>query len=294
MRNTLLALTMVFGLSLSPVPGHAAPLAPVVHVRDQLRHASLDDAVEAADEVIETLPQDANAWMWAGRVYGRQAQEANILTKAKWAGRCRDAFEKAVELDPNLIEARFDLMQFYLLAPGIMGGGRDKANAQAAAIAAIDPASSQIAAGSLALQDKDEVKAEQLFRDALAGNPAHVRALFELNSFLQNKKRFDEAWAVWNAALAEAEVQAMARYQLGRLAAITGQHVEEGLTHLDAFIAAGIVPEQLTLAAAHWRRGLLLDKLGRREDAIAALQLALNDRDIGEQAQADLNRIRKG
>ena len=294
MRHTLFV--AAFALSLTALPGliSAAPLPPQVdQVREKLRHGNLDDAIEAADDATEQLSSDALAWMWAGRVYGRQAMEANLLTKAKWAGRSRDAFEKAVELQPNLIEARFDLMQYYLLAPGFMGGGRDKAEQQAAAIAALDDAEGKVAAGHLAAQDKDEKNAESLYRQALAVNGASVRALFALNAFLQNRKRFDEVQALWTAALEKEKVRALAQYQLGRLAAISGEQLELGLKYLDAFIASGKEPEQLTVAAAQWRRGQLLDKLGRQQEAIAALQLALGDRDVGELAKSDLERLRK-
>jgi hypothetical protein len=47
------------------------------------------------------------------------------------------------------------------------------------------------------------------------------------------------------------------------------------------------------MPAAHWRRGQLLDKLGRHEDAIAALELALAGKSVAKLAQADLDRIRK-
>ena len=295
MRHTLLALTLASGLSLLASPAQAAPLAPeVAQVRELLRNADLDDAIDGADALVKALPNDAMAWLWAGRVYGRQAQEANILTAAKWAGRCRDAFEKAVELDPSLIEARFDLMQFYVMAPGIMGGGRDKAEAQAAKIEELDKASGKVAAANLARSDKDDTKAEALYHEALASDAGSERALFAFNAFLQDKKRYDEARELWTTALQVDAMRAMARYQLGRLAAITGEHLEDGLAYLDGYIEDGQIPEQLSLAAAYWRRGQLLEKLGRREDAIASLEIAVNDRDVGDLAKADLKRVKRG
>jgi tetratricopeptide (TPR) repeat protein len=71
---------------------------------------------------------------WLGRVYGRQAQhaggEAFFLAR-----KVKTHLEKAVELNPDNIEARFDLMEYYLQAPAFLGGDIAKAKAQATEIA---------------------------------------------------------------------------------------------------------------------------------------------------------------
>jgi hypothetical protein len=56
------------------------------------------------------------------------------------AGDIREAFQKAVELDPSNMDAQFGLMGYYLAAPAIAGGGIDKARDQARAIARVDAA----------------------------------------------------------------------------------------------------------------------------------------------------------
>ena len=43
--------------------------------------------------------------------------------------------EKAVEIDPDSVEARFALMEYYLQAPALVGGDITKAKAQAEEIA---------------------------------------------------------------------------------------------------------------------------------------------------------------
>jgi tetratricopeptide (TPR) repeat protein len=70
---------------------------------------------------------------WLGRTYGQQAQhaggEAFFLAR-----KVKTHLEKAVELNPDNIEARFDLMEYYLQAPAFLGGDAAKAKAQAAEI----------------------------------------------------------------------------------------------------------------------------------------------------------------
>jgi hypothetical protein len=46
----------------------------------------------------------------------------------------REEFETAIKLDPSLTDARFGLIDFYVMAPGFMGGSEGRAMAQAAEI----------------------------------------------------------------------------------------------------------------------------------------------------------------
>ncbi len=68
-----------------------------------------------------------------------------MMSKMSMAPKLRDAFEKTVQLDPNNLDARESLLQFYLQAPSVVGGGKDKAQAQAREIAKRDPARGHLA-----------------------------------------------------------------------------------------------------------------------------------------------------
>lgn len=264
--------------------------AEAVEIRDALRRNDLDAAVEASETATGSAT-DARVWLWAGRAYGRQALEASVFTQPKWAGRTRDAWEKAVEVDPELLDARFDLIQYYLQAPGFLGGGRDKATAQVSEIARRSPALGKLAESILAGADKDAGRAEALLREAHALDPEQPRILLALSSRLQRSESWSESEALWRKRLEQMPEDALARYQLARIAAIRGEKLEEGLALIEAFIAAGELPEDLSLAAAHWRRGHLLEKLGRIDEARAALQLGTTDPSVKQLAEADLKRL---
>jgi tetratricopeptide (TPR) repeat protein len=292
-----LPLAVLFLTFLAHPATAAAPeqLPPAVaEIRKQLGLDDLDAAVDAAEKSLEALPGDARAWFWSGRAYGLQAMRASLLSKPKWAGRSRDAYEKAVALDPELIEARYDLLQYYLFAPGFLGGGRDKADAQAAELARRDLVWGKLAESSLAMADKKPEVAEAALRDAVTKVPDSARARQALAGMLQRQARWDEVRQLWRERLSQNAEDPTARYQLGRAAALTGAQLEDGLSQLDAFVAAGVIPEGLSAGAAHWRRGQVLEKLGRRDDAITALKLAVSDSTTRKQAQPDLDRVVKG
>src|SRR6201997_5719119 len=75
--------------------------------------------------------------LWLGRIYGEKADRSNFFAAGGLAKKGRNSFERGVELEPASSAARTDLGEFDAEAPGIVGGGKDKARAQAAALMAI-------------------------------------------------------------------------------------------------------------------------------------------------------------
>lgn len=291
-QSVLLLLSLVLGTAAEPVRSNITLAAPVEEVRKQLSSGDIDAAIEAGERAVETLAQDSQAWFWLGRAYAQQAMRASLLGKPRWAGKTRDAYLQAVTLDPANLDARFDLMQYYVMAPGFLGGGRDKADAQVAELTRRDAVMGKLGEALLAQYDKQPAVAERAYREALKLDPARTRARISLAMHLQQGERWDEIRALWDDALARDPDDALAHYQLGRLAALSGQQLEAGLVHLDRFLASNESPEGMTQGAAYWRRGQVLEKLGRRDEAIAAYVEAVQRQPDLEQATNDLERLR--
>lgn len=107
------------------------------------RQGKIDAAIAEFKAAVAAQPDSSIAHLWLGRALGRKIQKAGPLQAALMVGDVRREFERAVTLDPNNVEARSDLLEFYLGAPRSFGGGIDKAEAQADAIAKLDPAMGQ-------------------------------------------------------------------------------------------------------------------------------------------------------
>src|SRR5580658_5549778 len=82
-------------------------------------------------------PNNSGFHLWLGRVYGEKAEHINLVSAVTLAAKVRGEFERAVQLDPQDVDARLALAQFYIEAPMLLGGGEDKAREQAQAVAAI-------------------------------------------------------------------------------------------------------------------------------------------------------------
>ena len=92
--------------------------------------------------------------LWLGRAYGYYTQQASIFRQPFLAKKVQRHFERAVSCDPNHVAARWDLMEYYLKAPGFLGGSTKKAKEQATAIQQRAPQEGQRAWALIAELDK--------------------------------------------------------------------------------------------------------------------------------------------
>ncbi len=131
--------------------------------------------------------------LWLGRAYGRRAETSSPFTAPSNASKARQNFEKSVRLNPRNMEALSDLFEYYLEAPGFMGGGLDKATATAGQMAAIDPVEGHWAQARLAEKKKEFHTAEEHLQRAAAMAPQQVGKLVDLARFLAKQGRYQES-----------------------------------------------------------------------------------------------------
>ena len=161
------------------------------------------------------------------------------------------------------------------MAPGIAGGGVDKAQAQAVKIAELDAMRGYIARGMIADHEKKPKEAEAAYRKAMETDQFGVQGPIALASFFARQKRWPEARAIFERRVAADPNDAFALYQLGRLSLLSGEEMEKGLALFDRFLSLDAPKDGPTHADARWRKGLLLEKLGRTPAAIAEYREAL-------------------
>ena len=151
-----------------------------------------DRGITACERAANLDPQNSLYHLWLGRIYGEKADRAGFFKAAGLAKKVRSSFERAVELDTKSWEARTDLAEYYLEAPGIVGGGKDKARAQAEAIQPLNPAMAHWVLGRIAEKNKDNVTAESEFRAAIDTSHGGARAWLDLALFYRHTNRLDE------------------------------------------------------------------------------------------------------
>lgn len=152
-----------------------------------------EDAIKEFRAAVKLSPNNSMAHLWLARALGRKTEKSNPLRQAFMVGDVRSEFEKAVQLDPRNVDARSDLLEFYLEAPGVFGGGMDKARQQAEAIARLDPADGHNAWARIAEKEKRYNVAEREYRAAVAAKPDAAGYRRDLEKFLQRRDRAQRA-----------------------------------------------------------------------------------------------------
>ena len=151
-----------------------------------------DAGIPACEKAIAVDPGSGLYHLWMGRIHGEKADHSGFLSAAGLAKKVRTEFERAVELSPENWEARTDLAEFYMEAPGIVGGGKDKALAQAEQLAKLNPAMAHWVQARLAEKNKDSAGAEKEYRAAIEASQGGARAWLNLAGFYRHTDRLDE------------------------------------------------------------------------------------------------------
>ena len=165
-------------------------------------------AQELFEKAAQADPKGSSGhYHWLGKTLGRRAENASFLTAPKLAVECRKAFEKGVEADPGNVEAWSDLLEYYLSAPGFLGGGLEKATSAAQRIGALDAVEKQFALAKLAEKQKDWAAAERYWRQAAELAPRNAGRWLDLARFLARRGRLGESDRAFERA-AQAEPNA--------------------------------------------------------------------------------------
>jgi len=254
-------------------PQSAAP--PYWLGRLAFREDDWDDAIEWFEKAVALEDGDSGYHLWLGRAYGQKAQRASVLKQPFLAKKVRVQFERAVELDGANLEARSDLISYYLMAPGMMGGSVEKAKDQAAAIAKLDPFQGHLALARVHEHEKQDDLFERELLAASAAKPDEIGPRFQLGLLYQRLERWEDAFRTFEDLAKVDKVRRNALYQVGRTGALSGRNLERAAECLGTFLAGTSAPGEPPAAAAHYRLAQVYEKLGRVPQARAELEATL-------------------
>ncbi len=164
--------------------------------RCQYELSQYDEAAESARRAAAMDPGNPEYHRWLGRALGRRAERAGWFSGFSLAREARAEFETAVRLDPRNVQAQRDLIEFYSQAPGVVGGGADKARRHLDALAAIDAVEGHLARAAVWANAKMPDRADAEYRAAMAARPERAGPYLEAADFYEQRRdavRMDQA-----------------------------------------------------------------------------------------------------
>ena len=197
-----------------------------------------ENAATSEEKAVALAPKTSLYHQWLGRTYGAKADRDHSFFLAK---KVKSELAEAVRLDPSNIEARFDLEDYCMSAPWIVGGSKDEALAQVDAIAALDAVEGHVARAlfdNAALKKPADAEAE--FRMVLDAKPARIGPYLEVANFFINTNKPADLDATIKGMAAVSQADARLAFYRGVQAVLAGGNSAEAERELKSYIASTV------------------------------------------------------
>ncbi|WMW79843.1 tetratricopeptide repeat protein [Undibacterium cyanobacteriorum] len=238
------------------------------------KESRLDEALKLAEQCINANPKFSECYELHGNINGLKAQRASVFTAMSYANKFKDSIRKAMELDPNNFGARFSMLQFYIQAPKVVGGGKKNAEEFIADTSKTNPVAATLFQAQLDIANDNLAKAQSI---ALSVNTANIEGLNRIHrsvltslghSFINNKK-YSEADKVFTDANLRYPDFPLGNFGLGKSLQEQGKQ-KEAIAYFEKAIAIE------ASAAAYFRLAKAQQSLGEKAKAISNFEKALN------------------
>jgi tetratricopeptide (TPR) repeat protein len=251
-------------------------------------------AVASLERAVQLAPKDSEYHDWLGKAYGRKAEESIFLSAMTWARKTHHEFEVAVEIDPQNLEAQRDLIRYEMNAPGVVGGGDDKALKHIDALEKIDPIQGELARGEFFATKKRMPEADAVFAKILESHTDRVGVYFEVSDYYRDRPNAEKMGeAVKKAEQIDPDDRRLKFYD-GVLLVMKGKNPSEAEMLLKSYMAT--VPDNSDLpphAAAREWLGKLYESLGRFSEAAEQYRLSLSLDPHNKEVGDDLKRVQR-
>lgn len=228
-----------------------------------------DAAVDQMEEVVEMEPNKADYQFILGASYGLKAQNSGVFKQAILAPKIKKAFKRAVELDPSHVDARISLAQYYLMAPGFMGGDDAEGFHQLEEAIKLNERKGRITMASMLERKGKLPEAETQWKALLARDSRDWQANKGFGYFLLRRNRAVDGCSAMQRYVEIRPDTADSYDSYGELLIAAGKN-DEALVQLKK--ALSLDP---AFASAHFLTGQAYEKQGKKSQAREAYQKAL-------------------
>jgi len=261
--------------------------------KSYLKLHNWDAAVSELEKAVNLDSSNAVYHLWLGHACGMRASHSSFFTAMRWARRVAKEFETASNLAPENLDIRFDLLEFYISAPGIVGGGREKAEAQAREISRLSPRKGYVARAMIYEKQKRWDLAQKELTEATVRYPEDADAHKDLANFLLARGDYEGASAYARRALALDQASKKAKLILA-VSYIRGQSdLTEAYKILQELAAGPLRDEDPTFEEIYSWLGEYYIRLGDKIKALEAFQSALVFNPKYEPARAKIAQLNR-
>lgn len=260
--------------------------------RSALNRGDSQAAAGILEKAVAQNPNNSEAHLLLGQAYGNLAQRASIFSQPGLAKKTKNEFDRAVQLDPNNFVARYSLVEFYSLAPGIMGGSNAKAAEQANELKKRDALWGHRAWAFIHLQERKPELARKEYVDYVREQPASPKPHYWLGIYsMLTDKNYKAAMQEYETALKLDPKFMMAWFQIGHTVALQGSDYARGEDALRKYLGYTPKADEPSIARAHYWLGQIYEKQGRKAEARQSYTMSLRLNPEQKDVQEALKRV---
>jgi tetratricopeptide (TPR) repeat protein len=179
----------VLNRAAASAPGDAA--LDALLARCYFESEQFDRAIAAAEKAVNLDPKNSAYHELLGHSYGEKASRSGWFSALSLAKKARKEFATAVELDERNFSAMQALIEYDCSAPGVAGGGEDKAAPEMAKLAGLDTAEGLYASANCKRQKKDYQFADAGFERSLRQHPQSADLIYDIGDYYMKRGQAD-------------------------------------------------------------------------------------------------------
>jgi len=183
-------------------------------------------------------------------------------------------------------------MEYYLQAPGIAGGSKEKAREQAEIIAESDAYLGHLALAKVYERLKNYNQAIAENKQAVRLKPKELPPLWNLGNLYIALKQFTKAEKIYLQIQTQDPKNKIVLYTLGKCYLMSGNELQKGIDYFKRFLNHPSKKFQNFHSYAYWRMGMTYQRLERVDKAIQAYQRAVELNPKNKEAQKALDSLK--
>jgi tetratricopeptide (TPR) repeat protein len=245
----------------------------LVLLHREFKDRDVDESVDHLERAVELSPNNADYQFRYGAALGEKAQNAGMIKQAFLAPKVKNAFKRAVELNPQHAQARLALAQFYLIAPSIVGGDEEEGWKQLDEAIKLDEIQGRTVKAYFLAREKKNEAAENEHKMLVNSFSGNWRVWKSYGYFCLNIERYDNAvkylqkYVVLRPDTADS-YQSLAEAQLKK------GETDQAMKNLNKSLSIDkdFVPAIISMGEAYQAKGQLKEAKENYQRAIAVAQ----------------------
>lgn len=251
------------------------PVALYYLGRISLMQKDADDAIDFLEKAVKEDETNSDYHNWLGLAYVEKLMTVSFFEKGILSGKALEHFRKAVKLDPQNVDARISLAQYYVTAPSIAGGSKQKAEEQIDTIMKYSPADGHFLKADIHAKEKEYGLAEEELKKCIEAQPEKTECYYTLGMIYRESERYTDAFEAFERVIETDPDDPDALYQIGKTAAVSGKNLERGIECLLSYLGRDAAPGTPGHDGAYWRLGMIYEKQGNIEKARKSYERAI-------------------